>query len=78
MKIEEHLIREMVTEDYDEVYQLWSLTKGIGLSGADTRENIDAYLKRNKGLSFFCKTGNRIIGGYYVVMMAEEVLYTIW
>ena len=36
------------------------------------------HLKRNKGLSFVCKTGNRIIGGYYVVMMAEEVLYTIW
>ena len=62
MKIEEHLIREMVTEDYDEVYQLWSLTKGIGLSGADTRENIDAYLRRNKDLSFVCEKSNRIIG----------------
>ncbi|HHY71591.1 MAG TPA: GNAT family N-acetyltransferase [Thermoanaerobacterales bacterium] len=62
MKIEEYLIREMVIEDYDEVYQLWSLTKGIGLSRADTKENIDAYLKRNKGLSFVCETGNRIIG----------------
>ena len=52
----------MVIEDYDEVYQLWSLTKGIGLSGADTRENIDAYLRRNKDLSFVCEKSNRIIG----------------
>lgn len=55
-------IREMVIEDYDEVYQLWSLTKGIGLSGADTRANIDAYLKRNKGISFVCEADDRIIG----------------
>lgn len=54
--------REMVIEDYYDVYKLWSCAKGIGLSGADTRENIDAYLKRNKGLSFVCETGNRIIG----------------
>ena len=62
MKIKEYSIREMVIEDYDEVYQLWSLTKGIGLSGADTRENIDAYLRRNKDLSFVCEKSNRIIG----------------
>ena len=47
MKIEEYLTI-MVIEDYDEVYQLWSLTKGIGLSGSDTKENIDAYLKETK------------------------------
>ena len=54
--------REMTIEDYDEVYQLWSCTDGVGLSEADSRDNILVFLKRNKGLSLICEDGSRIIG----------------
>jgi ribosomal protein S18 acetylase RimI-like enzyme len=54
--------REMTLEDYDEVYQLWSYTDGVGLSEADSKDNISVFLKRNKGLSFVCEDGNKIVG----------------
>lgn len=44
-------IREMNIDDYEEAFQLWSDTEGMGLSDADTRENIATFLQRNSGLS---------------------------
>ncbi|HHW30059.1 MAG TPA: GNAT family N-acetyltransferase [Clostridiaceae bacterium] len=55
-------IQEMQIEDYSEIYRLWSNIPGIGLSDADTYENIHRFLHRNKGLSFVCRHQNRIIG----------------
>ncbi|WP_161496571.1 GNAT family N-acetyltransferase [Clostridium thermosuccinogenes] len=55
-------IQEMQIEDYDEVYKLWSNTPGMGLSDADKKENIQKFLLRNKGLSYVCRHGDRIIG----------------
>ena len=47
---------------YDEVYSLWQECEGVGLSGADSRESIEAYLERNPGMSFVAATDFRIVG----------------
>jgi len=76
-------IHEMKMDDYDEIYELWRNTPGMGLSNADKRESIDSFLGRNKGLSYVCRHGGRIVGtvlcghdgrrGYiYHVTVAEE------
>ncbi len=49
-------------EAYDDVYALWQRCEGVGLSGADGKENIAAYLARNPGMSFTAWLGERLIG----------------
>jgi ribosomal protein S18 acetylase RimI-like enzyme len=44
--------REMTIDDYDEVFDLWQVSEGVGLSTADERDEIDMYLRRNPGTSF--------------------------
>jgi ribosomal protein S18 acetylase RimI-like enzyme len=41
---------------------LWQTSDGIGLSAADSRENIERFLSQNHGLSFVaeCKAGSLI------------------
>jgi ribosomal protein S18 acetylase RimI-like enzyme len=56
------LIREMTIGDYDRMIALWKRTNGIGLSDADTKENIHHFLVRNPGLSFVCESEKAIIG----------------
>lgn len=60
--IREIIIQEMVPDDYREVYKLWENTPGVGLSNADTYENICRFLQRNKGLSHVCRHKGKIIG----------------
>ncbi len=55
-------IREMMPQDYDMVYSFWSNTKGMGLSDADSFDNIVVFLKRNKGLSFICQINGEVAG----------------
>lgn len=55
-------IREMNEDDYDPSIILWQNTDGIRLSGADSRESIGYFLKRNPGLSFVCTHQELIIG----------------
>ncbi|MFZ7120783.1 MAG: GNAT family N-acetyltransferase [Eubacteriaceae bacterium] len=55
-------IREMTIEDFNNVIKLWKDTPGIGLSNADSNENIAKFLNKNKGLSFVCLSDNKIIG----------------
>jgi ribosomal protein S18 acetylase RimI-like enzyme len=52
----------MDISDYDEAYALWCATPGMGLSEADSRENIARYLLANPGQSFVCRCGGRIVG----------------
>lgn len=64
----EYSIREMTSADYDDVVALWKNTPGIGLSGADSRENIARFLARNPGLNFVAhdasgKMVGTILGG---------------
>lgn len=42
------LIRKMLIEDYDKVYELWMSCKGMGLNNIDdSREGIHKFLERN-------------------------------
>ena len=42
------IIREMMPEDYDGVYQLWMSIKGFGIRSIDdSREGVERFLKRN-------------------------------
>ena len=47
---------------YDEVYTLWQRCSGVGLSSADERDQITAYLARNPGLSFVAVEGSAVVG----------------
>jgi N-acetylglutamate synthase len=38
-------------EAYDRVLALWRQCEGVGLSQADSRQPIEAYLNRNPGMS---------------------------
>lgn len=55
-------IRPMVAADYDAVLTLWRATDGIGLSAADERGSIEAYLERNPGLSRVAYRGTVLVG----------------
>jgi N-acetylglutamate synthase len=44
-------LRTMTIDDYDAIFSLWQSTPGIGLSDSDRRGEIDAFLRRNSGLS---------------------------
>ncbi|MDW6004341.1 GNAT family N-acetyltransferase [Vibrio mangrovi] len=59
-------VREMDIADYDAVIQLWCDTEGMSIRDADSRESIDAYLKRNQGLSFVAVSGSEIVGAVLV------------
>lgn len=47
---------------YDEVFALWSGCDGIGLSAADSRDQLELYLKRNPAMSFVAKDQTRVVG----------------
>jgi len=55
-------ISEMTIQDYDEAYALWQRCDGIGLSDADSRCGIKAFLKQNPGLSFNARKGEDLAG----------------
>lgn len=56
-------IRPMIIEDYDDVYRLWTLTKGMGLNNLDdTKTGINIFLQRNPNTCFVATFHNEIIG----------------
>ena len=56
-------IRPMIIEDYDNVYRLWTLTKGMGLNNLDdTKTGINIFLQRNPNTCFVATFHNEIIG----------------
>lgn len=55
-------IREIHIDDYNEIHTLWNNTPGMGLSDADSCDNIAKFLNRNKGLSFCYEKDGKIIG----------------
>ncbi len=55
-------IRPIHIDDYNEIYMLWSMTPGMGLSAADSKSNIERFLIRNRGLSFCYEKDDKIIG----------------
>jgi ribosomal protein S18 acetylase RimI-like enzyme len=56
------VIQEMSIDNYDEVRSIWRESKGIELSGADSRESINRFLERNPGLSFVARDGDQLVG----------------
>ena len=53
----------MIIEDYDDVYRLWTLTKGMGLNNLDdTKTGINIFLQRNPNTCFVATFHNEIIG----------------
>lgn len=57
------IIREMKTEDYDQVYALWKEIKGFGIRSVDdSREGVERFLKRNPTTSVVAVQNGRIIG----------------
>lgn len=55
-------IRTLDIEDYDSVINLWKTTEGIGLSDADSKDNINKFLQRNPGLSLVAHKGGELVG----------------
>lgn len=55
-------IEPLTIADYDEVIGLWRRCEGIGLSDADSRENIATYLARNPGMSFLARADGLLAG----------------
>jgi N-acetylglutamate synthase len=55
-------VRAFTMDDYDAAYALWGASEGIGLSEADTRPNIAAYLDRNPGQSFVAVEDGALVG----------------
>ncbi|EOW9103791.1 GNAT family N-acetyltransferase [Vibrio cholerae] len=58
--------REMDISDYNEVIALWANTENLSLRDADSQLNIEAYLKRNQGLSFVAVSDSLVIGAVLV------------
>ena len=57
------MIRFFTDNDYDEVYQLWNNTPGVGLrSMDDSREGIEKFIKRNPTTNFVAVENNNIVG----------------
>lgn len=56
-------IRLLSIEDYDEVYQLWTNIKGMGMRSLDdSYEGIEKFLKRNPTTNFIAQVRNKIVG----------------
>ena len=57
------IIREMSIDHYAKVMKLWSSIEGLGLSDADTQQNISVFLKRNVAMSFIAEEEQHQIVG---------------
>lgn len=63
-------IRIMSINDYDDIYNLWINTPGMGLNSTDdSREGIEKYIKRNPTSSFVAESDGKIIG---VIMAGHD------
>ncbi len=57
------MIRSFTIKDYDEVYQLWKSTPGVGLRTMDdSKEGIQRFLGRNPTTNFVAEEEGQIIG----------------
>ena len=52
----------MTLDHYGRMTALWSSSDGVGLSAADSRENISRYLEHNVGLSYVAFAANQLVG----------------
>jgi N-acetylglutamate synthase len=57
------VISPFTLDVYENVMILWKESEGIGLSGADSKENIRSYLERNPNMSLVAKDANGTLVG---------------
>lgn len=63
-------IYKMTIDDYEEVYELWLHTPGMGLNDVDdSKEGIEKYIIRNPNTCFVAKENEKIIG---VIMSGHD------
>lgn len=63
-------IRLMNIEDYDDIYDLWIHTAGMGLNNLDdSKDGINKFLKRNPTTCFVAEADNKIVG---VIMAGHD------
>jgi len=56
-------IRKLSIDNYDEIYNLWLSTPGMGLNQTDdSKEGIEKYLKRNSDTCFTAVISDKIVG----------------
>jgi len=55
-------IRPMDIADYNQVITIWRMSEGIGLSAADSQDQIEQYLLRNPGFSLVALLDGAIVG----------------
>ena len=56
-------VRLMDIKDYEDVYQLWSVTEGMALrSYDDSKEGIGKFLQKNPTSNFVAVLNNEIVG----------------
>ena len=56
-------IRLMTIKDYEQVYDLWMNTPGMGLNDLDdSKAGIEKYLKRNPSTCFIAEDDEKIVG----------------
>ena len=56
-------IRVMTIQDFDQIYNIWINTPGMGLNTTDdSKEGIEKYLNRNPTTSFVAEDNGKIIG----------------
>lgn len=57
------MIRLLTEYDYDEVYQLWKRTPGLGIYNVDdSKESIKRFIKRNPTTNFVAVENGQIVG----------------
>lgn len=57
------MIREMTITDYEEIFNLWINTEGMGLRSLDDSiEGISMFLKRNPTTNFVAIKSDKIVG----------------
>lgn len=54
--------RQMIPEDFDALYELWTTTPGVDVTRADTPEGLKRFLDRNPGLSSVVESGGQLVG----------------
>ena len=68
-------IREMVEEDYDQVYQLWLSCAGMGLNDLDdSKEGIARFLQRNPQTCLVAVENQTIIGCFQKKHRRKSIL----
>ena len=57
------MIRPMIIDDYNEVYELWMAIQGFAIRSIDdSRDGVEAFLKRNPTTSVVAIENGKIVG----------------